>query len=111
MQQPNNTQSLNPSSNTTNPQTKQYQSFTASGGSNSAFFSLDNCIDSTTVQKISSSSSLNSLNSSFSTDISENDKEFARVIEYIAMLKNTEKREEALQELSKKKESFPHLAL
>jgi Uncharacterized protein involved in cell differentiation/sexual development len=40
----------------------------------------------------------------------ENDKEFAKVIEYIALLKNPERREEALQELSKKKDSFPRLA-
>ena len=53
-----------------------------------------------------------SLNSSFSTDYSEtNDKEFEKVIEYIANLKYPEKREEALQELSKKRESFPKLAV
>jgi len=45
-----------------------------------------------------------------SLEAMENDKEFAKVIEYIALLKNPERREEALQELSKKKDSFPRLA-
>lgn len=53
-----------------------------------------------------------SLNTSMSTDYSDsNEKEFEKIIEYIANLKYPEKREEALQELSKKRESFPKLAV
>lgn len=53
-----------------------------------------------------------SLNTSISTDYSEiNGGEFEKVIEHIANLKYPEKREEALQELSKKRESFPKLAV
>lgn len=63
---------------------------------------------------------LGSLNSSISTDYTSStgeysittnlDREMDKVIEYIANLKYPEKREEALQELSKKRESFPNLA-
>lgn len=53
-----------------------------------------------------------SLNTSISTDYSEmNGSDFDKVIEHIANLKYPEKREEALQELSKKRESFPKLAV
>jgi CCR4-NOT transcription complex subunit 9 len=53
-----------------------------------------------------------SLNTSISTDYSDiNGGEFEKVIEHIANLKYPEKREEALQELSKKRESFPKLAV
>ena len=38
------------------------------------------------------------------------DREMEKVVEYIANLKYPEKREDALQELSKKRESFPNLA-
>ena len=38
------------------------------------------------------------------------DREMEKVIEYIANLKYSERREDALQELSKKRESFPNLA-
>lgn len=44
-------------------------------------------------------------------EYSENDREFEKVIEHIANLKYPEKREEALGELSKKRESFPQLAV
>jgi len=63
---------------------------------------------------------LTSLNNSISVDYasmsnseysgSSMDREMEKVIEYIANLKYPEKREEALQELSKKRESFPNLA-
>lgn len=47
-----------------------------------------------------------------STDYSESHGgEFEKVVEYIANLKYPEKREEALQELSKKRETFPKLAI
>ena len=60
-----------------------------------------------------------SLNSSISMDYASNsteysyqplDREIEKVIEYIANLKHPDKREDALQELSKKRESFSNLA-
>lgn len=56
-------------------------------------------------------SSNTSFNSGLSTEYSENDREFDKVVEHIANLKYPEKREEALGELSKKRESFQQLAL
>lgn len=44
-------------------------------------------------------------------EYTENDREFEKVIEHIANLKYPEKREEALGELSKKRESFQQLAV
>jgi CCR4-NOT transcription complex subunit 9 len=47
-----------------------------------------------------------------STDYSETaDKDFDKIVEHIANLKYPEKREEALQELSKKRDTFPKLAI
>ena len=57
------------------------------------------------------SSASASMNSGLSTDYSENDREFEKIIEHIANLKYPEKREEALGELSKKRESFSQLAV
>lgn len=57
------------------------------------------------------SSNSASFNSGLSTEYSENDREFDKVVEHIANLKYPEKREEALGELSKKRESFQQLAL
>jgi len=57
------------------------------------------------------SSNSASFNSALSTDYSENDREFEKVIEHIANLKYPEKREEALGELSRKRESFQQLAV
>jgi hypothetical protein len=44
-------------------------------------------------------------------EYSDNDREFEKIIEHIANLKYPEKREEALGELSKKRESFHQLAV
>lgn len=60
------------------------------------------------------SSGLSSMDTSFSSNIEygnpDMEKEFEKIVENIANLKNPEKREEALQELSKKREGFPALA-
>mmetsp|Transcript_69167 Transcript_69167/g.80643 ORF Transcript_69167/g.80643 Transcript_69167/m.80643 type:complete len:531 (+) Transcript_69167:29-1621(+) len=60
------------------------------------------------------SSGLSSMDTSFSSNMEYNtmdmEKEFEKIVENIANLKYPEKREEALQELSKKRENYPSLA-
>jgi len=78
----------------------QHSGVHAMGGGGSTYFPPHNA-----------PSSNASFNSGLSTDYSENDREFEKVIEHIANLKYPEKREEALGELSKKRESFQQLAV